>query len=253
MSALNDNPFSPPGTPSDQASDILETGRGDITTIFLSLSARHPDGDDAEYLRWHTLDHRPEQYRLQGIRSSLRLVSTPACRAARAASDPMLDATDHVMTYFFANTTPLKAFNDLAVALRQRGRMSYLLPSVQRAVYTVQERVAAPRIKLGADVLPWWPANGMYLLVEMGSAALDALPDVPGVAGIWRAAAASSPFSGAEPGQQIAFLFLDDDAVETARRLRPILEKRWEKFSLRPLLAAPFYTLVPYEWSRNLP
>ena len=37
-----------------------------------------PTGRDAEYLRWHTLDHRPEQHRLAGVRASLRLVSTPA-------------------------------------------------------------------------------------------------------------------------------------------------------------------------------
>ena len=59
---------------------------GDITTVFVSMSARHPDGLDADYLQWHSLDNRPEQHRLAALRSSLRLVSTPACRAARAVS-----------------------------------------------------------------------------------------------------------------------------------------------------------------------
>src|SRR6201991_4335831 len=90
-----------PGTPSDEVADVLGAGRGDITTLFVSMARRHPEGRDAEYLRWHTLDHRPEQHRLTGVRASLRLVSTPACRAARISSDDRFDAIDYVMTYFF--------------------------------------------------------------------------------------------------------------------------------------------------------
>ena len=53
-----------PGTPSDDVADVLATGGGEVTTVFVSMSTRHPDGADADYLRWHTLDHRPEQHRL---------------------------------------------------------------------------------------------------------------------------------------------------------------------------------------------
>ena len=80
-----------PGTPSDEVTEILATGSGDITTMFVSMATRHPEGTDAEYLRWHTLDHRPEQHRLSAVRASLRLVSTPACRAARAVSTSRFD------------------------------------------------------------------------------------------------------------------------------------------------------------------
>lgn len=73
-----------PGTPSDDVPAVLAEGRGDIGTLFVSMATRHPDGADADYLRWHTLDHRPEQHRLSAVRASLRLVSTPACRSARA-------------------------------------------------------------------------------------------------------------------------------------------------------------------------
>src|SRR6202048_727926 len=90
-----------PGTPSDEIDDVVATGRGDISTLFVSMATRHPDGRDAEYLQWHTLDHRPEQHRLSAVRSSLRLVSTPECRSARAAGQDRYDAIDHVMTYFF--------------------------------------------------------------------------------------------------------------------------------------------------------
>ena len=73
------------GTPSDRLPDVLATGASDANFVFLSCSGRDPDGRDAEYIEWHSLDHRPEQYRLAGVRNSIRLVSTPAARAARAA------------------------------------------------------------------------------------------------------------------------------------------------------------------------
>jgi hypothetical protein len=217
------------------------------------MSARDPQGKDAQYLRWHTFDHRPEQFRLDGIRSSLRVVSTPACRAARAASDPTLDATDHVMTYFFNATAALEPFNDLATALREAGRMSHMLPSVQRGVYAVRDRHSAHRVKLGADVLPWWPAKGVYLLVETGEASAAGLVEVPGVAGIWQASAIPSPYSSAASGQHITYLFLDGEPLETAECLRPMLNERWKNSQIRALLAAPFYCLLPHEWDRYLP
>ena len=52
-----------PGTPSDDVDEVLATGRADVTTVFVSMSLATPR-DDAEYLQWHTLDHRPEQPRL---------------------------------------------------------------------------------------------------------------------------------------------------------------------------------------------
>jgi hypothetical protein len=105
----------------------------------------------------------------------------------------------------------------------------------------------------GADVLPWWPAKGVYLLVELGAATASSFTDLPGVAGAWHGSSFNSPFATAEAGQQITYLFLDGDPVETAARLRPILEKRWQASGVRPLLAAPFHTLVPHEWDRYLP
>jgi hypothetical protein len=243
------------GTPSDDVDAILATGRGDIATVFVSMSARHPDGADADYLQWHSLDHRPEQHRLAAVRSSLRLVSTPACRAARAASDPRLDAVDHVMAYFFAETSGFKGFADLSTALHDAGRMPYALPPVERGAYEVRERRAASRCRIGADVLPWFPASGVYVLVEQGDAHVDELVDVPGVAGAWSAIAVPSDPSvaTAEVGQRITYCFLDADPVATAESLGPVVERRWRDAGVTPLLAAPFHTLVPGEWTRYLP
>jgi hypothetical protein len=244
-----------PGTPSDEIDDVLATGRGDITTLFVSMATRHPEGTDAEYLRWHTLDHRPEQHRLSAVRASLRLVSTPACRAARAATHDPHDAIDHVMTYFFTDPGGMDGFLALAKALIGGKRKLPLLPPVERGVYEVQRKSAAPRVKVGADVLPWWPVRGVYLLLERGDAPTEALLDVDGVAGLWSAPAmeVDARLASAKAGQVITYCFLDDDPVATAQRLAPVLTTRWEQASVEPLLAAPFYPVIPHEWDRYVP
>jgi hypothetical protein len=244
------------GTPSDDVPAMLATGRTDVTTIYVSMSARHPDGRDADYVEWHSLDHRPEQHRLRTLRASFRLVSTPACRAARAASDERYDAADHVMTYLFTDRAGLPAFNDLNVAMAQAGRTPYLLPLVERAVYRLDGAVAAPRVKVGADVLPWWPATGVYLLVERGAIPPGSLVDFPGVGGAWRGGALpmEPPYTTTDnAGLQVTYCFLDGDPAEVGKRLRPALEARWAGSGAEPLLAAPFHAIVAYDWSRYLP
>jgi hypothetical protein len=244
-----------PGIPSDEVADVLATGHGDISTIFVSMATRHPDGADAEYLRWHTLDHRPEQHRLSAVRASLRLVSTPACRSARAAGCEPYGAIDHVMTYFFSDPAAMEPFLDLSKALGDAGRKLPLLPPVERGIYEIKEKAAAPRIKVGADVLPWWPARGMYLLLEANASAPAHLADVDGVAGVWSATSqpVDTRLASAPAGQTISYCFLDEDPVLTAKRLRPALEKRWSNKGIEPFFAAPFHTAVPHEWDRYVP
>jgi hypothetical protein len=244
-----------PGTPSDDVADVLDTGRGDVTTLFVSMATRHPEGSDADYLQWHTLDHRPEQHRLSAVRASLRLVSTPACRSARAAGIAPFDAIDHVMTYFFSDVAGMDGFLTLSKALGGAGRKLPLLPHVERGVYEVRGKVAAPRVKVGADVLPWWPVRGCYLLLEEREGSAADLVEVDGVAGVWSTTAldVDPRLASARAGQQLTYCFLDDDPVATAARLRPTLEKRWETTGIEPLLAAPFHPIVPHEWDRYVP
>lgn len=244
-----------PGTPSDEVTEVLATGDGGITTLFVSMATRHPEGKDAEYLRWHTLDHRPEQHRLAAVRASLRLVSTPACRSARALSDGPLNAVDHVMTYFFADTAGLHDFNALSTALGNAGRKLPLLPPVERGVYDVRRKATAPRIKAGSDVLPWLPARGVYLLVERGSASANPLLQIDGVTGVWSALSrqVDAKLASAQGDQSITYCFLDDDPIVAAERMRPALTDRWAGDGIEPLFAAPFFAVVPYEWDRYVP
>lgn len=244
------------GSPSDETPEILATGGADVALIYTSFSSRHPDGLDAEYLEWHSLDHRPEQHRLPKLRASFRVVSTPACRAARAASDERYDAVDHLQTYIFSDVSAMDAFVELNNVLHAAGRTPYLLPLVERAGYRLDGMAASPRIRVGADVLPWWPSTGVYVLVERGAEPGTELACVPGVGGAWwgGAEALEPPASTRDTvGLQVTYCFLDDDPATVAERLRPLLEKRWARAPVEPLLAAPFHSLVPYEWDRYLP
>jgi hypothetical protein len=244
------------GTASDDLPEILAVGRTDVTTIYTSLSKRHPDGLDADYLEWHSLDHRPEQHRMAQLRASFRMVSTPECRAARAASDERYDEADHLQSYFFTDLSAMSSFNELSVALRNAGRAPYLLPLVERGVYRVDGMAAAPRIKVGADVLLWWSAKGVYFLIERGGAPVADLLDVAGVGGAWWGGAVplEPPFTTRDnSGLHVSYLFLDDEPAVVAERLRPRLEQRWSTTGMAPLLAAPFHSLVAYEWDRYVP
>ncbi len=243
------------GTPSDQLAGVLATGSTDVTFAFISLSAREPDGRDAEYLAWHYLDHRPEQYRLAGLRNSLRIVSTPKCRAARAASVERFDAVDHVMTYLFTGPESIPRFNDLGGALHQGGRMPLRLPTVEFMTADLAGKAASPAAVTGADVIPWRPALGAYLVIENGQAPAAGLTDVPGVAGVWwyHGNLAPAPYGSDARGLQITYCYLDDDPVEVAAPISDALRQRWAAGQVQGLLAAPFYTPVPFEWTRYLP
>jgi hypothetical protein len=243
------------GTPSDKLPDVLATGATDASLVFLSLSSRDPAGRDAEYLAWHSLDHRPEQYRLAGVRNSIRLISTPACRAARAASAAPFDAVDHIMTYQFADNSALPGFFELGDALDRGGRMAHRLPSVTYLTGDRAGMIAAPRAVAGADVMPWRPALGVYVIIEKGDSSPESLIDVPGVAGIWwwQGSATGSGMGADSPGNQITYCFLDEDPVACAVALAERMKTRWANDAVTGLLAAPFYTVVPFDWGRNVP
>ena len=66
---------------------------------FISFTEITDPREHHAYNEWHQLDHMPEQFPLDGIAYGQRWVSTPACRAARAASGPLLDSIHYVTLY----------------------------------------------------------------------------------------------------------------------------------------------------------
>ena len=243
------------GTPTELLPEVLSTGRSDIQFAFVSLSKREPEGRDAEYVEWHSLDHRPEQHRLAGLRSSLRVVSTPSCRVARAAQVAPFDEVDHVMTYLFSDPSSIPGFDKLGGALFDGGRMPLRLPTVDFYTADLVGKAASPSAVAGADVMPWRPALGVYLVIERGASDPTSLLDVDGVAGVWWYEGGSSPsaYISDAQGLQLTYLYLDQDPVEVAQRLQGPLARRWSAGGVEGLLAAPFYAIVPFEWKRFLP
>jgi hypothetical protein len=158
------------------------------------------------------------------------------------------------MTYFFADPTDLVQFNTLSDAL-PADRRPLTLPSIEFGVYRLTGKVAAPTAVTGADVLPWRPACGIYLLVEERATSPEDLISTEGVAGAWWGSglAIDTPLSVDRVGLQISYLFLDDEPERVAERLRDRLQKRWNRDATVPALAAPFHLVVPFAWGRYLP
>jgi hypothetical protein len=254
---VSDAPTGP--IPSDQVDAIAATGRNAVAMALLSMSARSSDGRDAEYLEWHMLDHLPEQYRLAAIRSGQRWVSTPSCRAARAAGEPPFDDVDHIVQYLFAEplTEGLDAFFDLGAALHRAGRMPIALPRRHLAAYTPVERWAAPERLVGADVLPWRPISGVYLVIERTGARDDRSigSDVAGVVGAWRLRGLDDrhPRLEAAADLDVTVWYLDGDPVAVGRALAEEQAPRWRPAGAEPLLAAAFHAVVPWRWDRATP
>jgi hypothetical protein len=256
------DPPAPPD-PSDRDEAVVATGRNAVAMAMLSMSARSDDGRDAEYLEWHMLDHLPEQYRLATIRSGQRWVSTPACRAARAASEPPFDDVDHIVQYLFAEplTEGLRDFFDLGAALHRAGRMPIALPRRHLAAYVPVDRWAAPSRLVGADVLPWRPISGVYLVIDRagertGERAEQSLgSDVDGVVGAWRLRGLDDRHARLEPAADldVTVWYLDGDPVAVGRALADEQAPRWRTAPLQPLLAAAFHAVVPWRWDRALP
>jgi hypothetical protein len=171
-------------------------------------------------------------------------------------SDERYDAIDYVMSYLFAAPVDFDGWVALQHALRDAGRDVARVPIFERGLYRVEGKVAAPWTTAGADVLPRRPATGVYLLIERGPASAAALAEVPGVAGVWWGVGEQSHplFATTDnAGLQTTYCYLDGDPVEVATRIRPALDDRWESSDAVPLLAAPFYTVVPFDWGRHLP
>ena len=256
-----------PGRASDTEAGILAAGKGEVTAAMLSMSSRSATGQDADYIRRHQFDHAPEQFRIDGVRNSQRWVSTPACRAARRAQAEPFDRVDHVAQYLFAEPVPetTRAFMALGPALTAAGRQPLSVPRVQSGAYDVVDKQVNPRGTLGAYVLPWWPASGIYLTIEPAAAddmereaqanALARLVALDGVAGAWRYVGARRDLSplACRREQSVVVFYLYEDPILVADQLGAALEREWRTTGVDAQFAAPFHIVRPLEWDRHLP
>ena len=240
---------------------------------FFSVSDRgesdvDPDGDpeDRAYLAWHQLDHMPEQYQLPGLIHGQRWVSNDACRAARAGASGVFEDVHHVVLYLMGDPVEqtLDDFFDLGGRLAELGRFPRHILRRFLGALQLLEIKASPRVLVSAEVVPFRPNRGIYLIVEQPTdrERLDSylrwrraehLPRVvttPGVAGAWAFGTSSRFRRGryTEGDYRITVCYLDGDPSETGDALQPLMDEAWQDALVTPLLAAPFASLVPWVW-----
>lgn len=226
------------------------------------------DGLDRDYLRWHQLDHMPEQWQIPGIQWGQRWASTPRCRAARVAEEGEWSTLGHLVSYLMAEPIEqtLDDFFSLAGRLREQGRFPFMLPSLFQGALRLLETHAAPRALVSPEVVPFRPNRGVYVSIEepADSGGWDAyqqdvhretLPELlalEGVAGAWvfGTAATLRPREIYTAGRyRVTLFYLDEEPAEVAGRLGEALRRSWTS-STRPLLAAPLESMMHWDWDR---
>ena len=236
---------------------------------FFSVSDRGESDDDPEdraYLGWHQLDHMPEQYQLPGMIHGQRWVSNDDCRAARAVASGAFEHVHHVVLYLMGDPAEqtLDDFFDLGSRLAHLGRFPRDLPRRFLGALRLLEARASPRALVSAEVVPFRPNRGIYLIVEQPADSdrldpylrwrhdeqLARLVTTPGVAGAWVFATAARYRRGryTEGDYRITVCYLDGDPSTAARGLAPLMEEAWRDAPVTPLLAAPLASLVPWVW-----
>jgi len=115
------------------------------------------------YNAWHLLDHLPEQHPLDGVAFGQRWVSSPACRAARAVSGPLLDPIHYVTLYLMTEPVDrtLREFLALGADLRALGRFHRHRRAHLSGPFRLLEAAAAREIDvlylIGVDPLRDFP------------------------------------------------------------------------------------------------
>jgi hypothetical protein len=213
----------------------------------------------------------PEQYRLPGLVNGQRWASTPACRAARAAADGGWDEVEHVVCYLMGDpvTQTLDAFFALGRQLAEMGRFPHRMPSHYKAGLALLETHAAPRAMVGPEVVPFRPNRGVYLVVEEPTGAdgwdeylrrthAEVVPELlaaDGVAGAWvfttTPAVAHPAFSDGR--YRFTVCYLDAEPAEVAGTLGAVLRRAWDGAPTHPVLAAPFESMMHWDWERFAP
>jgi hypothetical protein len=216
------------------------------------------------YNEWHQLDHMPEQYPIPGIVWGQRWVAPPGCAAARLVASESLELTQYVALYLVADPVAetLTEFDEVGHRLGEQGRFHKQRRSHLFGGWHLLEMAAAPRVLISAEAVPFRPCRGIYTVIEedpgddgwvqrMHTDNVPALLEVPGVVGAWTFT--TTPL-WRDPNwntgrTRITVCWLDEDPTAVAASLAPIVSQRWAGAAVRPLLAGPWETITPWQWS----
>ncbi len=231
---------------------------------FFSITPPAPVDDDGSYLRWHLLDHMPEQYQLPGMVHAMRWIADGDLPNRRIAATGALTDVGSVVNYLFGEPVQ-QTYDDfmaLGRALAEAGRFQVSRPSLQLRLLALLKWYAAPAALVSAQVVPFRPHRGILAIVEepAGDAAAwqhwlhaDHYPQllgVDGVAGAWMYGSSETwkvqPTCQGEP-QYTTIVYLDGDPADTADRLAPVVEERWASGAARPVFAGPLRTMMQWD------
>jgi hypothetical protein len=241
---------------------------------FFSMTGGALSGDDAAYLRWHLLDHLPEQYSIPGIRLGTRWRADDDCVAQRLASHAELAPVRHVVSYLMTPPVAdtLTAFAELGRRCAEVGRYPEPASSFLLGAFHLVGAYAAPRVLVSPEAVPFRPHHGVYLLVEEPTGAgdladwlqwhhrehLPAALGLAGVAGAYVFRSSSLLGIGPDQGQRfgvpawdpgdrlVTVVYLDGDLLETAAGLEPLVRSRWATGVVAGQLAGPFRSMVTH-------
>lgn len=223
------------------------------------------DEDISAYLRWHLLDHMPEQYQLPGIVQAMRWIADGPYGDRRIAGSGKLERIGSVVNYLVGDPVQQTHddFMELGPRLAERGRYPQRRPSLQLRLLALLQWYSSPGALISAEVVPFRPHRGVLLVIEEPSGPdvagwlqwlhaehIPSLLEVPGVAGAWMYGSTSTwklhPYCQGEP-QYATVVYLDDDPLAVSQALTPLVEKRWASGSARPLFAGPLRTMMQWD------
>jgi hypothetical protein len=237
-----------------------------VKAAFFNLTPPPEPGEDfSSYLRWHLLDHMPEQYQLPGIVYATRWIADAGCLDARIAGSGKFEGIGSIMNYLVGDPVQQTSedFLELGPRLAELGRFPRARRSLQLRLLALLRWYAAPRVLISAEVVPFRPHLGVLAIVEepasedvpgwmqwLHAKHFPALLDVPGVAGAWMYGSTETwdlpPRCQGSP-EYITVVYLDDDALATAKALIPLVEQRWASGAVRPLFAGPLRSIVQWD------
>ena len=230
-----------------------------------SVTPPAPPDDDGSYLRWHLLDHMPEQYQLPGLVHAMRWIADGEYLDSPIVASGPLVQVGNVVNYLVGDPVQqtLDDFMELGGRLAEVGRFPQRRPSLQLRMLALLRWYAAPRALISPEVVPFRPHRGVLVIVEQPSGDnrsdwlqwlhtehYPAVLTTPGTAGGWMYGSTSSwklpPALQGDP-QYITVIYLDDDPLATTKALAPLVEERWASGAVRPLFAGPLRTMTKWE------
>jgi hypothetical protein len=230
-----------------------------------SLTPATPPDEDGSYLRWHLLDHMPEQYQLPGIVHGLRWIADGDYVDHRLAAHGPLGEVGNAVHYLVSDPVE-ETFDDfvaLGRTLRDNGRFPISRPSLQVAGLRLLQWQSAPHALISAEVVPFRPHRGILLIVEeptdgrsndwlqwLHAEHYPALLAAPGTAGAWTFGSTTAwqiPRGWRTDHQYITVVYLDDDPLTVTDSLTPLIEERWRSAAVRPVFAGPLRTMISWE------